>query len=405
MVKRKYQRRLGWLRQKKRAKKYKMGEFMMINKKFLKLETELNGCFMEREEIIRGLLVTAVARGNMLILGAPGVAKTAIAETLSRQLGGNFFSRLLTKVSAPEELFGPLSLKALENDQYKRVTVGKLPEADVVVIDEVFKCNSAVLNTMLPIMNERVYFDDSSTPKPIPLQILVGLSNELPDGGVNGELAALWDRFELKYSVEYVKDERNFAMMLKLTSNKPSTTISLQDLQNAQQQAEQVNISDDTINALVRLWKELKSQGFIISDRRFRNCLRFLKAHAWLEGRSVVADDDIAILSNMLWTEPEQIKQTKKIVMGFANPLTVKANEIFDGAFELAAKLKETPDSAERTGMATEANHKFKVAQKMLDGLLKQAKSEGKATGKIIERLSQVKEMNENVVNTYLLGI
>ena len=80
----------------------------MIHKKLLKLETELNGCFMEREKIIRGLLVAAVAKGNLLILGAPGAAKTAIAEALSRQLGGNFFSRLLTKVSAPEELFGPL---------------------------------------------------------------------------------------------------------------------------------------------------------------------------------------------------------------------------------------------------------------------------------------------------------
>jgi len=377
----------------------------MTNKKFLKLENELNGCFMEREEIVRGLLVSVVAKGNMLILGAPGAAKTAIAETLSRQIGGNFFSRLLTKVSAPEELFGPLSLRALENDQYKRVTDGKLPEADVAVIDEVFKCNSAVLNTLLPIMNERVYFDDSSTAKPIPLQVLVGLSNELPDGGVNGELAALWDRFDLKYTVDYVKDERNFATMLKLSTAKPITTISLQELKAAQQQAEQVKISDDIINALVRLWKELKSQGFIISDRRFRNCLRFLKAHAWLEGRTEVADDDIVILVNMLWTDPEQSKQSKKIVMGFANPLAVKANEIFDGAFELSSRLRDTPDGSERTAMATEANHKFKVAQKMLDGLVKQAKSEGKATAKIIERLAQIKEMNENVVNTYLLGI
>lgn len=115
------------------------------------LEKELNRCFMEREEIVRGLLVTAVARGNILILGAPGAAKTAIAEVLSQQFGGTFFSRLLTKVSSPEELFGPLSLKALENDQYKRVTVGKLPEADIAVIDEVFKCNSAVLNTLLGV--------------------------------------------------------------------------------------------------------------------------------------------------------------------------------------------------------------------------------------------------------------
>ncbi len=123
----------------------------MGNKKLLMLEKELNRCFMEREEIVRGLLVTAVARGNILILGAPGAAKTAIAEVLSQQFGGTFFSRLLTKVSSPEELFGPLSLKALENDQYKRVTVGKLPEADIAVIDEVFKCNSAVLNTLLGV--------------------------------------------------------------------------------------------------------------------------------------------------------------------------------------------------------------------------------------------------------------
>lgn len=377
----------------------------MLNKRFISLETELNQCFMEREEIVRGLLVATIARGNMLILGAPGGAKTAVASALAGQLGGTFFSRLLAKVSVPEELFGPLSLKALEQDQYKRVTTGKLPEADIAVIDEVFKCNSAVLNTLLPILNERVYFDDSSTPKPIPLQVLVGLSNELPDGGTCGELAALWDRFDLRYTVDYIKDERNFANMLKLNANKPTTTVSLKELTVVQQQAEQVNITDDIVNALVRLWKELRSQGFIISDRRFRNCLRFLKAHAWLEGRSAVAEDDMAILAHMLWTDPEQIKQIKKIVLGFANPLVVKANEIFDGAFELSAKLKATPDGTERTTLATEANHKLKTAQKMLDGLVKQAKAEGKATNKIVMRLAEIKAMNEEVVNTYLLGI
>ena len=377
----------------------------VINKKFIALEQELNQCFMEREEVIRGLLVATISKGNILILGAPGGAKTAIAECLAKQLGGVFFSRLLTKVSAPEELFGSLSLKALENDQYKRVTAGKLPEADIAVIDEVFKCNSAVLNTLLPIINERVYFDDSSTSRPIPLQVLVGLSNELPDGGTNGELAALWDRFDLRYTVEYIKDERNFAGMLQLGGIKPRTTISLQELMAAQQQAEQVKITDDSIQALVRLWKELRAQGFIISDRRFRNCLRFLQAHAWLEGRLAVADDDIATLSHMLWTEPEQIKAIRKIVLGFANPLVVKANEVFDSAFELQSKLKDVPDGAERTALATEANHKLKVAQKMLKDLIKQAKVEGKSAMKISERLAEIQAMNEAVVNTYLLGL
>lgn len=143
----------------------------MINKKVRKLERELNDYFLERDEIIRGLMVATIAKGNLLILGPPGTAKTALSEMLCGQLNAKFFSRLLTKVSAPEELFGPLSLKALENDVYRRVTTGRLPEADIVVIDEVFKCNSAVLNTLLPIMNERVYFDDSAQPKPIPLGI------------------------------------------------------------------------------------------------------------------------------------------------------------------------------------------------------------------------------------------
>jgi len=148
--------------------------------KFLQLERELNQHFVEREDIIRGLLVAAIARGNMLILGPPGTAKTALAEMLSQQLGGRFFSRLLTRVSSPEELFGPLSLKALENDVFKRVTTGKLPEADVAVVDEIFKCNSAVLNTLLPILNERVFFDEGNQAKPIPLQVLVGLKQRTP---------------------------------------------------------------------------------------------------------------------------------------------------------------------------------------------------------------------------------
>jgi MoxR-like ATPase len=403
MASRRLQRRFGLLRQKKLAKKWR--DNVMLNKKLLKLENELKACFLERDDIIRGLLVAAIARGNLLILGPPGTAKTALSEMLCGQLNAKFFSRLLTKVSAPEELFGPLSLKALENDQYKRVTTGRLPEADVAVIDEVFKCNSAVLNTMLPIMNERVYFDDSSTPKPIPLQVLVGLSNELPDGGVDGELAALWDRFDLRYVTGYIKDERNFADMLKLSAARPATQISLAELTMAQQEAEQVKITDDTVNALVRLWKELKSQGFVVSDRRFRNCLRFLKAHAYLEGRAEVAEDDMIMLTAMFWTEPEQIKQIKKIVLGFANPLVVRSNEIFDGAFELHAKLKDMADGTERTTLATEANHKLKVARGLLESLVKQAKSEGKATAKIIDRIAQIKVMNEEVVNTYLLGI
>lgn len=373
--------------------------------KFLALEKELQGRFFEREDIIRGVILSLVARGNILVLGPPGTAKTDLAQTLCGQIGGRFFARLLTKVSAPEELFGPLSLKALENDQYKRVTHGKLPEADIAVIDEIFKCNSAVLNTLLPILNERVYFDDTGKGIPIPLQLLVGLSNELPDGGTDGELSALWDRFDLRYVVNYLRDERNFDAMLSLNGTRLRTTITLVEVSQGQKQATKVKIQGPAVQAMVKLWKELRQNGFIISDRRFRNSLRFLKANAWLEGRSEVAEDDFEILTHMFWQDPEQIKTIRKIILGFTNPLLVQAQEIFDQVMELYQKLKDTPEGTERSQAATEANHKFKTASKMLENLAAQAYMDGKSPAAITAKSKQVKAINKEIVDKYLLGL
>lgn len=376
-----------------------------MNRKFLAFEKELKERYFERSEVIRGMMVALIAQGNLLILGPPGTAKTDLAQTLCSQLGGKFFARLLTKVSAPEELFGPLSLKALENDQYRRVISGKLPEADVAVIDEVFKCNSAVLNTLLPIMNERVYFDDSGQGKPIPLLLLVGLSNELPEGGTDGELSALWDRFDLRYVVNYLKDERNFGAMLSLNGGKLQTAISLAEAIQAQSHAQAVKIPDPILSALVKLWKELKQNGFLISDRRFRNSQRFLKANAWLEGRPAVTEDDFEILTHVMWQEPGQIKTVKKIVLGFANPLLVKANDIYDQVIELYQKLKEIPDGTEKSQAATEANHKLKTATKMLENLAAQAFMDGKKPNAITAKANQIKEINKEIVDKYLLGL
>lgn len=377
-----------------------------VHKKFLALEAELRSRFFEREEVVRGLLVALVARGNVLVLGPPGTAKTDLAQTICGQVGGKFFARLLTKVSAPEELFGPLSLKALENDEYRRVTAGKLPEAHVAVIDEVFKCNSAVLNTLLPIMNERVFFDDSGQGRPIPLMLLVGLSNELPEGGTDGELAALWDRFDLRFIVDYLRDERNFSAMLGLNGSRPQTAITLAEVQQAQQEAAQVNVPEPVVQAMVRLWKELRQNGFVVSDRRFRNSLRFLKANAWLEGRREVAEDDFEILPHVMWQEPKQIRTVRKIVLGFANPLVVKANEIYDGAVELYQKLKDLPaNSEEQARAATEANAKLKQAAKKLQSLAEQAVLEGKSPAAIKARIGQIQEINKDIIDKYLLGI
>ncbi len=166
--------------------------------KLLDVEEELSELFFERKEEIRGLLVGLLSREHVLLLGPPGAAKSELAEELCSRIvwdgeGGRigYFRWLLSRTSTPEELFGPVSLRALEGDSYRRKTKGKLPEARIAFLDEVFECNSAVLNGLLSVLNERLFFNDGE-PTPIPLEMVVAASNEPP--AEREELEALFDR-------------------------------------------------------------------------------------------------------------------------------------------------------------------------------------------------------------------
>jgi MoxR-like ATPase len=154
---------------------------MKLYEKFKKVEEELNEYFVEREEVVHGLALAILSENNMLLLGPPGVAKSmAVREWRAHIKGANYFEWLLTKFSVPEELFGPLSLKALEEDRYSRITVNKLPEAHFGFLDEIFKCNSGLLNSLLPVLNERKFHNDGISVD-IPLLAVIAASNETPE--------------------------------------------------------------------------------------------------------------------------------------------------------------------------------------------------------------------------------
>ena len=130
---------------------------MNAREKLKNIREELKQTFLERSDLIDGALAALLSSHHLLIIGPPGTAKSMLADELCRRIdGANYFQWLLTRFTTPEEIFGAVSLKALEQDDYRRVTTRKLPEAHIAFLDEIFKANSSILNAILTLINERL---------------------------------------------------------------------------------------------------------------------------------------------------------------------------------------------------------------------------------------------------------
>lgn len=371
-----------------------------MREKVLQIEKELNGHYLEREQVVRGLLVGILTKQHILLLGPPGTAKSMVANDVCSRIGGQYFHWLLARTSTPEELFGPVSLKALENDSYKRITTNKLPEATVAFIDEIFKCNSAVLNTMLSVLNERLFFNDGC-PVEVPLQMAVGASNELPED--REELDALWDRFMLRYIVKGIRDSRNFEKMLGGSTQQITapTKLTTQELEQAQTEVAAVSISKILPRITELRSKILSELNITISDRRWNTCAVLIKAHAWLAGRQEAADDDLEVLSAALWTDPNQQIPVRQLIMSLANPFDQEALDLHDQAMEIYHKAMAADDE-HSTQIGTEANAKLKRITQQLAAIKSNALAGAKSTDRIEELQLQVSTWNKAVINKCL---
>ncbi|WP_067587318.1 AAA family ATPase [Endozoicomonas ascidiicola] len=273
-----------------------------------KLISELQKGLLERETQVKLTILAALAGEHVLLLGPPGTAKSELAKRLKEAfVEANYFERLLTRFSVPEELFGPLSIKSLEEDQYKRLTSGYLPQASVAFLDEIFKANSAVLNTLLTVLNERK-FDNGSRREDIPLISVIAASNELPDGA---ELNALYDRFMLRSFVAPVSDD-SFEQLIHLDGKDfdPDLDIRLkiEDLQEVQKLSEKVKLSSSVVQLMKEFRDYLAEHKIYVSDRRWRKIVKLLKVSTFTNNQHEVGLYDAWLLPHCLWEQPEQLK-------------------------------------------------------------------------------------------------
>jgi MoxR-like ATPase len=204
-----------------------------------------------------------------------------------------------------------------------------LPEAHLAFLDEIFKANSAILNSLLGLLNERTFANGGAAPVRCPLVTVVAASNELPQGD---DLSALWDRFPLRFFVGYLAEEGSFRALLTRPAPSVAATLSLADLAAAQAEVAALPLAPAAVDALVSLREALAAEGITASDRRWRESLGILRAHAWLAGRAKVEVADLEPLAHVLWGQPEDRAKVRGRVLGLAAPAYARALEILDAA-------------------------------------------------------------------------
>lgn len=298
---------------------------MTIQERIKQLLTALNKDVFEKEEIIAFTLLSAIAGESLFLLGAPGVAKSLIARRLKFAFKeGKSFEYLMNRFSTPDEIFGPVAISKLKNDEYERIVENYLPDATVIFLDEIWKAGPSIQNALLTVLNEKKYRNGK---KEIDVDIrgLISASNELPEQGQG--LEALWDRFLIRYLVIGVQNRNTFNQMISedLQSYKDNVPDKLKitddEYKDWANKITNVKIPEEIFNvihviraSIQQRNKNNEEEQIYISDRRWRKIIQLLKTSAFLNERENIDLMDCFLIAHCTWDKPEQINEVQEIV-------------------------------------------------------------------------------------------
>ena len=316
--------------------------------RFKLLLQEMNRGIYEKNTEISLSLLAALAGESVILLGPPGVAKSMVARQLKTAFrDAQSFEYLMSRFSTPDEIFGPVSIQKLKtSDTYERAVEGYLPTADVVFLDEIWKAGPAIQNTLLTVINEKI-FRNGNREMHLPLKLLVAASNELPAKGEG--LEALWDRFVIRIESRPIKLEKNFrAMLLEVKSEEQrasevkseeqrvkkqssagegkanSNAITAEEYAEWTERIDKIGVKIEVLDAISAIRKSLRAvnvdeaaerRNIYVSDRRWKNIVRLLRTSAFMQDREEVDICDLLPIYHCLWQEPEERDAIRNIVI------------------------------------------------------------------------------------------
>jgi MoxR-like ATPase len=309
-----------------------------LRKRLNRFRTSLGRFFVQKQELIDLMLIAAVAQEPLLLVGPPGTAKSDLVLKFKDALGlgeDEYFEYMLTRFTEPSEIIGPIDISQLREGRYIRREQGKLPTARLAFLDEIFKSNSAILNILLTIINERKFYQDG-VPQPVNLRVLFAATNEIPE---QSELAALKDRFVLKAESRSVQEE-HFTELIdaglqsevyRNLNQKPwlEGHCTLDDLlkvnryltllfgrtgKNSTDNDRNTFFPAEVFREFQRLVKTLvREDRIFISDRKLVKLYKLFRVRAWLFGGGTVSMDELRLLAYLGETHQEMALLREKV--------------------------------------------------------------------------------------------
>lgn len=334
----------------------------------------MNRGIYEKDTEISLSLLAALAGESVILLGPPGVAKSMVARQLKTAFrDAHSFEYLMSRFSTPDEIFGPVSIQKLKSsDTYERAVDGYLPTADVVFLDEIWKAGPAIQNTLLTVINEKL-FRNGNREMHLPLKLLVAASNELPAKGEG--LEALWDRFVIRIESRPIKKESNFRAMLldshadfsgstgglghaDFANNADFSELKITGEEYAEwsENINRIGVKEEVLDVISVIRKFLRAvnvdeaaerRNIYVSDRRWKNIARLLRTSAFMQDREEVDCCDLLPIYHCLWQEPEERDAIRTIVIrALFAPLAEKLVEMKNALAEDIKyhRIRKSPD-------------------------------------------------------------